>query len=198
MPTPPTKGRRTGRPRDPATDAAILDAALRLIARDGFARMSLQAVADEAGVSKATTHLRWSTKTALAIAAMEHGRLADFPEPVGRVREDLIAQLRWYERTAERFSATGLVGACLQEEQTTPELLQLLRERAARPRLQLLAGVLEAARERGEIAADADVQSAARLLFGAFYAEYIPGDAPPDWAGRAVDLVLAGLARPPG
>lgn len=186
---------RTGRPRNPRNDAAILEATLRLIARDGYARMSLQAVAIEAQVSKATIHLRWSTKAELAIAAMEHERLADLPAAVGDTEVDLVAQLRWYERTAERFSTMGLVAACLAEERTTPDLMRLLREHAARPRLQSLVQVLDAARGRGEIDADADVEAAARLLFGTFYAEYIPGQAPEDLAERAVALVLRGLTR---
>lgn len=184
---------RTGRPRDPDHDAAILAATLRLLARDGYARMSLQAVADEAGVSKATIHLRWGTKADLATAAMEHARLVDLPPLAGDTRQDLLAQLRWYEDAAERFSAMGILGACMAEEHTVPELMRLLRVRGARPRLQNLVTILDAARGRREIDADADVEAAARLLFGEYYAEYITGEAPADLAERAVDLVLRSL-----
>lgn len=189
--------RQGGRKRNPGHDAAILDATLRLLARDGYARMSLQAVADEAGVSKATIHLRWSTKANLATAALEHQRLVDLAAPTGETRKDLLDQIRWHESAAERFSAMGLVGACLAEERTTPELMRLLRERAARPRLQNLVAVLDAARDRGEIDSDADVQAAARLLFGTFYAAYLPGEAAEDLAERAVDLVLRSLGYKP-
>jgi AcrR family transcriptional regulator len=182
--------RRTGRPRDPAVDAGILGATLRLLARDGYAGMSLQRVADEAGVSKATIHLRWSTKADLATAAMEQARLHDLPPLIGDTRQDLISQLKWYESAVEQFSAIGILGACMVEEQTTPELMRLLRERGPRPRLQNLVTILDAARGRGEIDGDADVEAAARLLFGEFYSEYFPGDAPSDLAERCVDLIL--------
>ncbi len=179
-----------GRPRDPDNDAAILGATLRLLSQDGYARMSLQAVANAAGVSKATIHLRWSTKEDLATAAMEYGSLANLPPVVGNTRDDLIAQLRWYEGAVEEFSAMGIRGACLAEEHTTPELMRLLRERGAVPRLQNLMTILDAARGRKEIRADADVEAAARLLYGEYYAAYIPGQAPDDLVERSVDLVL--------
>jgi AcrR family transcriptional regulator len=155
--------------------------------------MSLQAVAATAGVSKATIHLRWRTKAELARAAMEYAHLADLPPIQGNLRSDLIAQLRWYEGTAEQFSAMGIRGVCLAEESTTPELLELLRERGAVPRLQNLVTILEAARGRREIDAGADIEAAARLLYGEYYAAYIPGQAPDDLIERAIDLVLAGL-----
>jgi AcrR family transcriptional regulator len=187
--------RSVGRPRDPGHDDAILDATLRQIASEGYARMSLQRIAEEAGVSKASIYLRWPTKADLATAAMEHARLAEFPAATGDIRADLIAQLHWFQQTTERLSVMGLIGACLVEEGHTPELMQMLRERAGRPRLANLREVLQEAAERGEIDAEADIDEAARLLYGVFYAEYLPGpDLAADWADRAVDLVLRGLA----
>jgi AcrR family transcriptional regulator len=182
-----------GRPRDPGNDDAILGATLHLMSRDGYARTSLQAVANEAGVSKATIHLRWRTKADLARAAMEYARLADLPALVGDTRKDLIAQLHWTDDPVEQFSAMGIRGVCLAEETTTPELLELFRERGAVPRLQNLITILDAARGRREIDEDADVETAARLLYGEYFAAYIPGEAPDDLVERSVDLVLRGL-----
>jgi AcrR family transcriptional regulator len=186
-----------GRPRDPENDAAILDATLRLLSRNGYARMSLQAVAAEAGVSKATIHLRWRTKADLATAAMEYARLDDLPSMRGDTRDDLIAQLRWYEGNREPFTEMGIRSVALAEESTTPELLRLLRQRGAVPRLQNLVAILKAARERGTIDPDADVEAAARLLYGEYFAAYVPGQAPDDLIERSVDLVLRGLGYRP-
>ena len=74
-----------------------------------------------------------------------------------------------------------------------PDLMRLIRERGARPRLQNILTVLHAAQGRKEIDPDADVEAAARLLYGEYYAEYFPGDAPNDLPERAVDLVLLSL-----
>jgi AcrR family transcriptional regulator len=192
MPENDSVQRRLGRPRDPRADGLILESAVRLISREGYSRTSLQAVAAEAGVSTATIHLRWNTKMELVTAALGSVQL-DLPEDTGDTSADLLAQLHWFKRTAQRISTAGLVGACLVEEQNTPELLQLLRERAAQPRLKRLNTILRLARKRGEIDPSADLEAATRLLFGVFYADYIPGRTEEDLDARAVELVLRSL-----
>jgi AcrR family transcriptional regulator len=183
---------RPGRPRDKTRDALILDATMRLIARDGYTRMTLRQIAAEAGVSKATIYLRWSDKADLATAAIEHARLAESPAPTGDTRADLLAQLRWFRATQDRIFATGLVGTCLMEEHHTPELLQLLRERAVQPRWKIMRAILQAAVDNGELDPGADLDTLSDLLHGAFYAQYLRGETPADDRdARVVDAVLA-------
>jgi AcrR family transcriptional regulator len=56
-----------------ASDAAILDAAARLLARSGPARMRLEDVAREVGLSPATLLLRFKSKKKLLLAVAEQG-----------------------------------------------------------------------------------------------------------------------------
>jgi AcrR family transcriptional regulator len=183
--------RRPGRPRSAAVDTAILDAALRLLSREGYARMSMDGLAAEAGVSKATIYLRYRSKADLATAALAHLREAGRPAPTGDLRADLVAQLRQLRVNAERVSAMPLVGTCLVEEQHTPELLPLFRERTLQPRRGLLRDMLVGARERGEVAADADVEAAIDLFMGAYHSRYLSGDPFPEgWEERIVDALL--------
>jgi AcrR family transcriptional regulator len=65
-----TSARARGRPRDPAIDRAILDAALRLLAEQGYDGMSLEAVAGAAGVGKTTIYRRYPGKRELVVAAI--------------------------------------------------------------------------------------------------------------------------------
>lgn len=60
-----------GRPKDLGKRAAILDAAKRLFARDGFARVSMDQIAAEAGVSKLTVYSHFGDKEALFTAAVQ-------------------------------------------------------------------------------------------------------------------------------
>ena len=53
------------------------------MARDGYARMSVDAVAAEAGVSKPTLYLRYPSKAALATAALAHVREETAPKRDG-------------------------------------------------------------------------------------------------------------------
>jgi AcrR family transcriptional regulator len=58
---------RHGRPRDPHVDAAIRQAALELLVEEGFDRMSMEGVANNAGVGKAAIYRRWDCKTDLVV-----------------------------------------------------------------------------------------------------------------------------------
>jgi len=86
----PGKAIRQGRPRDPHVDEAIRRAALDLLIEEGFARMSMEAVATRAGVGKAAIYRRWDSKTALVVEAV-HDRVVcgvDWPR-TGDIRADL-------------------------------------------------------------------------------------------------------------
>ncbi len=193
-----TTPRRAGRPRSAAVDAAILDAALRLLAAEGYARMSVDRVAAEAGVSKAAIYLRYRGKADLATAALAHLREAGQRPPTGDLRADLVDELRRLRRNSEAVSAMPLVGTCLMEEQHTPELLPLFRERTSLPRRARLREWLDAARARGEIAADADVEPAIDLFMGAYQSRYLSGEPfPRRWEEGIVDALLDGLAHRP-
>jgi AcrR family transcriptional regulator len=59
--------RKRGRPRDPAADQAILEAARYLLARKGFTGTSMEEIARRAGVGKDTLYRRWSSKEDLVL-----------------------------------------------------------------------------------------------------------------------------------
>lgn len=194
-----TEARRAGRPRSAAVDAAILDAALALLSTEGYARMSMDAVAARAGVSKATIYLRYSGKADLATAALAHLRVAGQSTPTGDLRADLVVELRQLRLNTERVLAMSLVGTCLSEEHHTPELMRLFRERTMQPRRAILRELMEDGRARGQIAAAADIEAAVDLFMGAYHAHYLSGEPFPErWEERVVDGILRGLGASAG
>src|SRR5215211_1459542 len=58
---------RGGRPRDPSRDGVIRDAILHLLGEVGYGALTMDAVAAEAGVGKATIYRRWRTKQDLVV-----------------------------------------------------------------------------------------------------------------------------------
>jgi len=186
--------RPPGRPRSARVDEAILSAARAELAERGYARMSVDAVAARAGVSKPTVYLRHPTKADLATAAIASMRADLRPAPTGDVRADLIAHLRLLRAGLERPYGMATLGTVLAEEHETPELLALFRERLVKPRRRELRAVLEAARERGDVRADVNLDVAVSAFVGAFFARYLAGES---LGGRfvsvLVDTVLDGL-----
>jgi AcrR family transcriptional regulator len=191
---PAPAGRAPGRPRSAGVDEAILAAALAELGERGYARMSVDAVAARAGVSKPTIYLRHPTKADLATAAIASMRVRSRPAPTDDVRADLVAHLRLLRAGLERPNGMAMFGTVLAEERETPELLALFRERLVAPRRRELRAVLDAARARGDLRRDANVEVAVNALVGAFFARYLAGD---PLGGRfittLVDTLLDGL-----
>ena len=86
---------RGGRPRDPSRDGVIRAAILRLLAEVGYGALTMDAVASEAGVGKATIYRRWRTKQDLVVDTIS-GLTQDDPTPAdtGSLEGDLRAMLR--------------------------------------------------------------------------------------------------------
>src|SRR3712207_8885803 len=81
---------RGGRPRDPSRDAAIKAALLRLLGEVGYGGLTMDAVAEQAGVGKATIYRRWPTKQQLiADSILDLGSVLTVPPDTGSLQEDL-------------------------------------------------------------------------------------------------------------
>jgi AcrR family transcriptional regulator len=154
--TAPPPPRSPGRPRDPRTDAAIRDAAIALLADVGYERMTVDAIAAAAGVSKPTIYRRWAGKQELVADAIRLHPHTQAPTPnTGTLRGDLIAAVRQSaDHQLENAPATAGLASRLRESE---ELAVIIREHAVeavRGRFKL---ILERAAARGEIAAPASV-----------------------------------------
>ncbi len=191
----PPSRRPPGRPRSAGADAAIVEAALRLLASEGYTGMTVDAVAAEAGVGKATIYLRYRGKEDLATAALAHLRETGEAPVSDDPRADLVGLMRLMRVNAERHSVMTLVGTCLTEEQRTPELLRLFRERSLVPRRRAVGAILERARDAGLLDPGVRLDAVVDLLMGAFHARYLAGGpVPAEWEEDLVDAVL----RSPG
>lgn len=190
---------RRGRPRSVATDRAILGATLKLMRENGYAGMSIEAVAIEAGVSRPTIYRRYpGGKSELATAALADMRNRGKIGHTGDTRTDLIAELRRFYDGIQRPFGMAMIGSVLSEEHHHPELLARFREHVVTPRRRLLRSVLQEARDRGELTPGADVDAAVSMLVGSYYASYLAGEnLHDDWPERTVDALLPNLLKQP-
>src|SRR3984885_584278 len=94
------------RRRGPALENALLDAAWAELQSVGYAKLTMERVADRAETSRAVIYRRWSNRHELVIAALLHqqpagtGRIPD----TGSLREDVLTIMR---RAARRISDIG-------------------------------------------------------------------------------------------
>lgn len=186
--------RGPGRPRVPEVDQRILAAALQLMAQSGYVRMSMEQVSTVAQVTKPTIYRRYPSKMQLALSAIVAYCAQEPPIYSGDTRGDLIAQMENFRRGLDRPNGMAMLGTVLAEEHETPELLASFRQHLVAPRRAAIDAILQRARARGELRPDADLELAANMLVGSYYAHYLAGRPfPDDWATRVVDTLLAGM-----
>jgi AcrR family transcriptional regulator len=90
-----TNHRARSRRRGDVLNSAIYEAALDELAEVGYARLTMERVAERAGASKASLYRRWPSRMELAIDAVHH--LAPDPASApdtGSLRSDLLAWMR--------------------------------------------------------------------------------------------------------
>ena len=162
-----------GRPRSEAARRAILRSTLRLLRRTGYNELSIEAIAFDANVGKATVYRWWPNKGALVVDAFSssvHKELL-FPD-TGSVYSDVTAQMNRVVRLF-RSRRGQIVAALIGGGQTDPELIEAFRERFVRPRRMEAYATLRRGIERRELPRDADLNLILDSLYGAIYMRFL-------------------------
>ncbi len=189
--------RQVGRPRDPRVDAAIVDATLQLLADNGYAALTMEAVAALAGVGKATLYRRYAGKEQLVIDAV--ATLSEPAEVVqgASVRDELVARLEAIRRKSDSSLAGKIFPRLIGASAENPELMRNYRRQVLAPRRLAFAAALQRGIDEGLVRPDVDLDHAIDLLVGPMaYRNLIRNEPPPgpELAARIVDDVLVGLA----
>jgi len=186
-----------GRPRSEAARKAILAAAAELLLDGGLPGVSMDAVAERAGVSKATIYRWWPTKETLALDMLynEWTKVTPLQYESCSLRIDLLALLGAWSRLASSRPYGRVVAALLMEGRTDPAFSAEYQRRLVEPRRGQARAIFCQAIERGEIPADTNVEVAIDLLYGPLYHRLLHGHAPLDdaFVDDLVDLALRGI-----
>ena len=148
---------RLGRPRDTGKDEAILLAAGDLFMERGYEDVSMDAVAQAAGVSKATIYARYADKDALFAAVLrqecERGVSSDsfFPAADQPVRDTLILLATRFLDLVTGEKAMQMNRVLIAESSRAPRMAELFYETAVLSLKNRFATWLEAETVRGRL-----------------------------------------------
>jgi AcrR family transcriptional regulator len=191
--------RQRGRPRSEKARHAILEAAAELLLLHGLGAMSMDAVAEAAGVSKATIYRWWPSKEMLALDALLDWAAVRAPtRDTGSLRGDLLALVRPWVREIRRQPFGRVIAALVTEAQSDPQFAEAYRTHFVEPRREAMRAAFARAAERGEVPAKLDVEVAVDLIYGPLYHRLLHGHAPLTgrFAEDVVDMALGGIANP--
>jgi AcrR family transcriptional regulator len=167
-----------------------------LLRRRGFADLSIEAIAADAGVGKTTVYRWWPNKGSLvvdAFASSTEGEL-HFPDS-GSVFRDVSVQLnQWLSILRSPRGCT--VAAVIAAGQSDPDLLEAFRARFLRPRREEAYRTLRRGIERGELPCNLDLDVVLDILYGAIYMRFLirHDELTKHYVEEVCRLVLAGAA----
>jgi AcrR family transcriptional regulator len=190
--------RLPGRPRSEDSRKAILRSTLRLLQRSGFPELSIEAIAADADVGKATVYRWWPNKAALVADAFSSSADQElrFPD-TGSVRLDLKTQMKHLVRIL-RGRRGRIVAALIGGGQSDPELIAAFRDRFMMPRRHEAYEILRRGISRGELPASLDMDITLDSLYGAVYMRFLIRQTglTEEFVDQLVKKIMDGAARP--
>lgn len=186
--------RSPGRPRSEQARLAILRSTLKLLGKNGFSNLTIEAVAAHARVGKATVYRWWPNKAILiadAFASSTTEKL-HFPD-TGLVRTDMSQQMRQLIKIF-RSPRGRIVSAILGGGQSDQDLISAFRERFLWPRRHEAYATLRRGILRGELAKDQDLDLLLDSLYGPIYMRFLirHDRLTPNFVDSLCELVLGG------
>jgi AcrR family transcriptional regulator len=194
---PQLAARAGGRPRDPQSDTAFIDAVLSLVGEGAtLSGLSLVTIADRAGISRNSLYRRWKTKEVLYLDVLASIN-RPLPELAGHsAREDvtdLLAVL--VERTLDR-RASQMLRALNAEAEAFPDLHRRYFQDIVAPRRRAMNDALCRGVASGEIRSDVDVDRISEVLVSPILARLARGETdgldPREMSEWVTSLVFAG------
>jgi AcrR family transcriptional regulator len=187
----------TGRRRNAAARDAILDVTFELLRTRGTTGLTIDAIAEAAGVGRQTIYRWWPSKGAVAAEAMaRQARVivpvrdtTSFPDDLTQF---LVDSFTGVEDSGMRRALRQLVSAAQADEHVAEVLAEFTAQRRA-----ALRALLERGQASGDLPADADLDLLVDVAYGVLWYRLLIGHAPLDpRAARdlAAHLLAAGAA----
>jgi AcrR family transcriptional regulator len=164
-------GTRSGQPpgRGPKVRAAVLAATLSELTETGYAALTIENVAQRAGVHKTTVYRRWQSRERLVADAVTElaGTRVPFPDS-----DDISADLRTLARSLVRFLASpvgrAVTAVMLSDAGRIPEVADAQRRRFEE-RYRQAEPVIARAIARGELPPGTDPAEVVRNVLAPIY-----------------------------
>ncbi|MEU3460063.1 TetR/AcrR family transcriptional regulator C-terminal ligand-binding domain-containing protein [Streptomyces sp. NPDC006733] len=188
-----------GRPRSAAADSAITETVLRML-EEGvtIGELSIEGIARDAGVGKATVYRRWPGKNALLMYVLNS---IDEPTPelAGEsVRDDLVTIVDAIRRRGLAKRSSAVMRNIILQFQQVPELWKQYHDTVIVTRRDAMIGVLQRGVRTGEIREGLDLELLGDIFAGPMLSRAMmrPGASLEEGLSESiVDTVLEG-ARP--
>ncbi len=185
-----------GRPRDKRIDSAVLRSTVELLAETGYAGLSVDAIARQAGTSKPAIYRRWPSKAHLVHEAVfPIGDATELPQTgslAGDVREMVSRTAAFLTTPAARAALPGLVGEMAADLTLHAALLERFSDILSRGLTDRLADAAARGEVRSDVTAGEVVEVVAGTTLMALLTRGEALDGP--WVNRTAALIARGIS----
>ena len=191
---PSEKSKPRGRPRSEASRDAILIAALTILVRDGYQKLTIEGVAREAGTGKSTIYRWWDGRSDLAIDAFfsavdETLDLQDTGSAEADFRAQILGMANQLRGPTGRAFAAMLAGG-----RESPAVASAVRKRWLDPRRDWARRRIAWADKAGQLHDGVEPRAALALLYSPLYSPLLFGNDIPSQKDLAACVDLAARA----
>lgn len=175
---------------------AIRRALMQELAAVGYGRLSIEAVARRAGVSKTAIYRRWSSKLDLVIETVVAAAGSKLPAlDTGSLRGDLTLLFQVVAHALSHPLASQIIPDLLAEAARNPTIDETLQQLLRAKQQEIGGRLIALAVERGELPADTDADAAVDLIVGPLYWRLAIARTPltPTYLDLLVESVAIGL-----
>ena len=201
VPTKTAPGRKlsTGNRRNPQAHAAIIRATLKLLRKVHYPALTIEAIAAEAGVGKATVYRWWPSKGGLVAEAVSSTLTVEDPPETDDLRADLIAAVNISVKNYSTSPGGVLITALAADLADDPELLSSFITQFVQPRRAVVNTLLDRAKAQGLVDKSVSSDLLMDMWAGAVIYRSLMNHLPigPDFATQLVDAVIGGAAPTP-
>ena len=184
------------RPRSESARQAVLEAMRAALSSSGYEAVTIEGLAEAAGVSKQTIYRWWPSKAAILGEALLEGSLPAIDLPM---TDDLAADLRALFTVQDDGETVALARALIAVTATDPEIGARLNERLAAPIREWTKERLARGVASGEVRANVDAAVVAdQLIALGSYGALLGVRLDATRVDALADLVLRGVARTRG
>lgn len=179
--------------RGPKVRAAVLAATLAELAETGYAALTIETVAQRAGVHKTTVYRRWKDRETLVSDAVTDHVASDIPIPdTGTIEDDLRELARLLIEAHTRPMGQAILAALYSDAARLPEVTEVRRHLFA-DRFRRAEPVVTRAVQRGHLPAATDPTLLIKSLIAPIYLRLLVTSEPIDdtTAEHAAELTLA-------
>jgi AcrR family transcriptional regulator len=177
------------RPPSARAHEEVLAVAVKLIGERGIDGLSVDAISEASGVSKATIYKHWENKEELCLEAISTLQCA-LPEwEEGDPRAGVVELLRYLGEAPRPRALMRIMPKVFGHASQNPAFAKAWAERVEEPRRVRLTELIEKAVAEGQLRADVDLDLALHLLFGPIlYFRLMHTVMPPEMPERIVDI----------